>query len=116
MTAVSCLLATASYAQAQFGGGFDGPVAGEQNPISVKQALDSWDDTRVVLQGRILNALGDEKYTFTDGTDEIIVEIDDDIWAGRKVNPENVVLIVGEVEKDMFKPTKIDVYSLAVQQ
>ena len=113
---LSCLLATASYAQAQFGGGFDGPVGADQTPVSVKQAVDSWDNTKVVLQGRILNSLGDEKYTFTDGVDEVIVEIDDEIWAGRKVTPENTVQIFGEVDKDMFKPTKIEVYTLTVQQ
>ena len=110
--AMTCLLATASYAQ--FGGGFEGPVGVDQTPISVKQAVDSWDNTKVVLKGHILSALGDEKYTFTDGADQVIVEIDDEIWAGRKVTPENTVQIFGEVDKDMFKPTEIEVYSLTV--
>jgi len=113
-TAISCLLAAPSFAQ--FGGGFEGPSAADQAPMSVKQAVDSWDNTKVVLRGRIVNALGDEKYTFTDGADEVIVEIDDKLWAGRKVSPENTVQIFGEVDKDMFKPTEIEVYSLTIQQ
>ena len=107
--------ALASAAQAQFGGGFEGPSGVDKTPMTVKQALDLRDDAKVTLRGHIVNSLGDEKYTFSDGTAEVIIEIDDEDWAGRKVTPENTVEIFGEVDKEMFKPTEIDVDSFSVK-
>ncbi len=94
---------------------FNGPSAVANTPMTIKQALSLQDDSKVVLQGHIINGLGDEKYTFSDGTDQIVVEIDDEDWAGRKVTPENTVEIFGEVDKDTLKPTEIDVDSFTVK-
>lgn len=105
----TCIFANTSYAQ------FQGPSAADKPAITVKQALDMRDDSKVVLKGHILNSLGDEKYTFSDGTTEVIIEIDDEDWAGRKITPENTVEIFGEVDKEGFKPTKIDVDSFNIQ-
>ena len=109
----TCVFANMSYAQ--FGGGFEGPSGFDTAPITVKQALNLHDNSRVVLKGHIVNSLGDEKYTFTDGTAEVIVEIDDEDWAGRKVTPEDTIEIFGELDKEMFEPTKIDVDSIRIQ-
>ena len=109
---VSLTLTNVSYAQV---GGFKGPSVNAA-PITVKQALDSWDDTKVVLRGHIVNSLGHEKYTFTDGTAEVIIEIDDEDWAGRNVTAEDTIEIFGEVDKDMFRATEIDVDSFRVIQ
>ena len=106
---VSCCFANASYAQ------FEGSAATNNSAITVKQALDLGDNAKVALKGRIVSSLGDEKYTFTDGTAEVIIEIDDEDWGGRKVTPENTVEIYGELDKEMFEPTKIDVDSFNIQ-
>ncbi|MBR2299311.1 MAG: NirD/YgiW/YdeI family stress tolerance protein [Alphaproteobacteria bacterium] len=104
----SFLFANASYAQ------FEGPAA-NNSVITVKQALDLSDNARVALRGHITKSLGDEKYTFTDGTAEVMIEIDDEDWGGRKVTPESTVEIFGELDKEMFEPTKIDVDSFNIQ-
>ena len=104
-------MTSTSYAQM---GGFKGPSNVTQTTVA--QALTMRDDSRVTLKGHIVNSLGDEKYTFSDGTAEIIVEIDDEYWLGRTVTPENTIEISGEVDKEMFKPTKIDVDLLKVSE
>ncbi len=109
---LSVALSSVSYAQV---GGFKGPSANVA-PTTVKQALDSWDDTKVVLKGHIVNNLGHEKYTFTDGTAEIIIDIDDEDWMGRTVGPEDTIEIYGEVDKDMFSAPEIDVDSFKIVQ
>jgi len=109
---VSLVLASTSYTQA---GGFRGPSENVA-PTTVKQALDSWDDTKVTLRGHIVNNLGPEKYTFTDGTDEIIIDIDDEDWMGRTVGPKDTIEIDGEVDKGMFRATEIDVDSFKIIQ
>ena len=110
----TALLFSASAANAQFAGGFEGPSA-VKNATTVENALQQRDDTKVILKGNIVNSLGDEKYTFKDSTGEVVVEIDDDEWNGLKVTPENTVEIFGEVDKEWNKPTKIDVDNLKVK-
>ena len=40
---------------------------------------------------------------------------DDDDWHGVKATPENTVEIYGEVDKEMFEQTQIDVKSIVVK-
>ena len=93
-----------SYAQ----GGYTGPTISK---ITVKEALELRDDSPVVLEGKITQGLGDEKYQFSDGTANIIIEIDNEDWRGLSVNENDVVEIRGEVDKEFMK-TKIDVNSI----
>lgn len=96
-------------------GGFEGPGAPAVAPVTVEQALSMNDDAVVVLEGKIINSLGDEKYTFQDKTGEIIIEIDDEDWHGVKVTPDNTVEIRGEIDKDPGETTKIDVKSFSIK-
>jgi len=110
-------MANAQFAGApQAAGGFEGPGAPSTASITVKQALSMPDDSIVVLTGKIVNALGDEKYLFRDSTGDVIIEIDDDEWYGIKVTPENVIEITGELDKEFLERTKIDVKSFVVKQ
>ena len=86
-------------------GGFKGP---EISAISVADALNLGDDSAVILEGKIEKSLGKDRYVFNDATGSVVVEIDDEEWRGVTVTPQDVVIIKGEVEKDMFK-TEIEV-------
>ncbi|MBN3859900.1 NirD/YgiW/YdeI family stress tolerance protein [Neisseriaceae bacterium PsAf] len=66
------------------------------------------DDTKIVLEGVLLKAYGDEKYQFKDNTGSIIVEIDDKLWKGKPVYPNQKIRIRGEVEKKIGRATEID--------
>jgi uncharacterized protein (TIGR00156 family) len=81
---------------------------------TVAEALAMRDDTYVTLQGSIVRSIGKERYTFRDSTGEITLEIDNRVWAGRTVTPEMRGEVRGEVEKDLFDPTEIDVGTLTV--
>ena len=102
-------------ANAQLAGGFDGPRAPSLVPMTIQEALNKRDDTIVVLTGKIVNSLGDEKYLFRDETGEVIIEIDDEDWHGVKVTPEDTLEIVGEVDKEFLEAIKIDVKSFTVK-
>jgi uncharacterized protein (TIGR00156 family) len=80
-------------ADAEVQGGFSGPD--DLRRVTVAQALELPDDTDVKVQGRIVKALGDEKYEFTDDSATIVVEIDDDDWHGLEATPELQVEISG---------------------
>ncbi|MBR3675729.1 MAG: NirD/YgiW/YdeI family stress tolerance protein [Alphaproteobacteria bacterium] len=109
------MYASMNIANAQATGGFEGPSASQLAATTVQEALDLNDEAKVVLQGNIVNSLGDEKYTFKDATGEIVVEIDDEDWHGVKVTPGKTVEIIGEVDKDANEPTKIDVDAVTVK-
>lgn len=109
------IFVSTSVANAQTVGGFEGPSATENTTLTVAEALKLSDEANVTLTGQIVNSLGDEKYTFKDATGEVIVEIDDEDWQGRKVTPENTITISGEIDKEMFEPTKIDVETFTIK-
>ena len=46
---------------------------------------------------------------FRDNSGTIIVEIDNEDWKGVTVTPQDTVEIYGEVDTDMFEPSKVDV-------
>lgn len=91
--------------QAPMGGGF---VGGNETISTVKQAKEMRDDVPVILQGKILQRMGGDKYLFEDATDSVTVEIDDEDWRGQTVTPNDTVKLYGEVDAGMFK-TEIDV-------
>ena len=95
MAATAISFSAAAYAANQ--GGYTGPAT---NVISVEQIQGLNDDTYVILQGNITQALGDEMYVFSDGTGTINVEIDDDDWNGLNVGPNDLVVIRGEIDKN----------------
>lgn len=87
-------------------GGFQGP---DLPVMTVAEALKVSDDTPVKLAGKIEKSLGNEKYLFKDATGTITIEIDDDDWRGVTATPDSELIIEGEVDKDMFRDTEIDV-------
>lgn len=96
-------------------GGFQGPTKSKRIIRDVISSLNASDDTKVELTGNLTMSLGDDDYMFQDATGEISVEIDDDLWFGRTVTPDNTIIIRGEVEKD-WNNTSIDADSLEVVQ
>ena len=72
---------------------------------TVKEALNSKDDTPVMLKGQVIKSLGDEKYQFKDATGTITVDVDDELWQNRAISPTTPVTLIGEVDID-HKPMK----------
>lgn len=73
------------------------------------------DDEDVVLQGHILRQVGDEEYVFSDGTGEIVVEIDDDDFPRDQTIDDKVkVELTGEVDTSRKRPPEIDVDKVRV--
>jgi len=75
---------------------------------------DPKDDQNVVVQGRLLRKTGDEKYLFSDGTGEIIVEIDDDDMPRQPVDEKTLLELRGEVDTGRNRPPEIEVDSVRV--
>lgn len=95
MASTAISFSAAAYAANQ--GGYTGPAT---NIITVEQIQGLNDDTFVILQGNITQALGDEMYVFSDGTGSVNIEIDDDDWNGLNVGPDDLVVIKGEIDKN----------------
>lgn len=110
---VSALVLGSSVAFGQFTGPSvdgQGKATGKlENVISVEQARHLKDDTKVVLEGQIVEHLGGEKYLFKDQSGEITIEIDHDDWRGVEIGPEDTVIIYGEIDHHRHKATDIDV-------
>jgi len=72
------------------------------------------DDQAVQLQGYLLRRTGPEKYVFSDGTGEIVAEIDDKRFPARPVDEKTKVEIIGEVDTGLTQPPEIEVDSMRV--
>ena len=81
--------------------------------VSVEQAKNAKDDTYVILQGYIDKSLGGEKYLFRDQTGTIKLDIDDDKFKGLTVYPDDFVQVSGEVDKEWWSETEIEVKNIS---
>ena len=116
-SALALLLATPAVAAFEAGpaaapaqaGGFKGPGA-KAAVDTVAKALKAADESPVMLEGRILSAGPEhEEYVFQDKTGKIVIEIDDDLFHGRTVTPENVIRIWGEVDTKLARDSEVEV-------
>lgn len=93
------------------------PGPKDRNTTSVQEILaQPKDDQDVVLQGRLLRKLGDEKFLFSDGTGEITVEIDDDEMPRDPMDDNTTVELRGEVDVDKDRAPEIDVDSVRIMR
>ncbi len=79
--------------------------------VTVAQLKDLPDDSMVRLRGKVVKALHDEKYEFADDTGTVVVEIDREVWQGRAVSANEVLTLVGELDKELnpMQRLKVDV-------
>jgi uncharacterized protein (TIGR00156 family) len=68
--------------------------------ITVAEAKELEDNVKVVLEGLIIEDKGDEAYLFRDVTGDIDLEIDKDAWKKREMDPEQLVRIYGEINRE----------------
>jgi uncharacterized protein (TIGR00156 family) len=101
------LAATSAAAQ------FAGPsVRGAE--VTVEAARAARVDSYVTVTGRIVSHLREDYYVFRDATGEIRVEIEDRVWAGRRVDPETPVRLRAEVDRNAAGTVYLWVQSLDV--
>ncbi len=97
-------------------GGFQGPSA-SYAVNTVAEVLKAGDDTPCVVEGSLISrGAKHDKYVFQDSTGTITVEIDDDIFMGRTVTPENRVRLHGEVDTKFAGKAEIEVDRMEVIQ
>ncbi len=96
-------------------GGFKGPALENSTAHTVAQVKKAADETRCMLEGKILaSGPKHEMYLFQDSTGKISVEIDDDLFVGRVVTPENTVRLYGEVDTRLVGDPEVEVDVLEV--
>lgn len=108
---MTALVFSSSIAFAQF----TGPSVAADNPVTVQEALQLKDDTKVALEGNIESHIGGKKYLFKDATGTIELKIKRDVWNGVEVSPQNTVVIYGEVDTHRRRNSDIDVDRIIVK-
>lgn len=75
---------------------------------TVAEASAERDDHAVLLRGRLISKIGDERYLFRDGTGEIEVEIDDEDLPQKTIGADTLIELSGRVDTHRLKATDID--------
>lgn len=91
-----------------------GPSSASQQKQVAEILKNPVDDEDVTIQGHLLRKLGDEKYVFSDGSGEIVAEIDDDDFPREPIDEKTKVELVGEVDTSRQRPPEIDVERVRV--
>jgi uncharacterized protein (TIGR00156 family) len=101
---ICVVLFSVLFAVGVFAQGYSGPSSAPNTGaiVTVAELQNLRDDTRVTLQGTIINQLGREKFTFKDASGEIVVEIDRGVWRrfSETISETDRVEIYGEVDKE----------------
>lgn len=69
-------------------------------------------DVKVKVQGFIVKQIKGDKYEFRDKTGSIRVEIDKDKLPARSFDENTELILIAEVEKDLFQSVKLEVEKL----
>ena len=65
------------------------------------------DDQQFFLKGKITKQLKKDKFLFTDGTGEVVLEIDDEDWDGVDIQQDEEFIVKAQVDvKSKSKGTK----------
>lgn len=70
--------------------------------VTIAQAKSLADDSNVTVEGNILRQVDGDEYILKDATGEIKVEIDDRVWNGLSVTPQDKIRVFGELDRDTF--------------
>lgn len=93
--------------QTQAGVQFQGPV----EVGKVQALLDSSNpfmEKKVVVEGNLVRQLRKDTFMFSDGSNEIQVELDDDIHLNATLTPETKVRLFGEFENGRTPEIEVD--------
>lgn len=80
---------------------FTGPSE-QDTGSSVQEALDARIGAYMTLEGYITHHLREDYYRFTDGMNEIRVEIPGSVFAGRPIGPNDRVRLRVEVDRELI--------------
>lgn len=72
------------------------------------------DDMTVVLRGKLIRKIGSDKYTFSDGTGEIVVEIEHRDFPAQRVTETTTVEIEAKVDKDFMRKPELEAKRVTV--
>jgi len=96
---IALLLILSSPASAQDQQGFIGPGT-DTNMVKVSELGSLEDYTQVMLNGYVQKKLDDrDLYQFSDGTGTVVLSVDDDLWTGLTVTPDDLLEVQGELHK-----------------
>lgn len=87
---------------------YTGPGANSAETNLANIVKNPVDDQEVRLEGHIVKKIGKERYLFSDGSNQVEIELDDDDLPKQGLNDKQKVVIYGEVDKHR-KGFEIDV-------
>ncbi|NBI51096.1 YgiW/YdeI family stress tolerance OB fold protein [Photobacterium alginatilyticum] len=106
ITAAMIIMPTVALANPN-GLSYSGPI----QTITVSEVLEQtnlFSEQNVILEGKLIKQINADTYVFSDGNDEINVEIDDDIRLEQTITANTRLRVYGEVEGGTSPEIEID--------
>jgi len=66
--------------------------------------------------GNITQQIDGDEYIFTDGTDQIKLEIKNRVWNGLNVGPQDKIRVYGKLDNEIFEKPELEVISVEKAQ
>lgn len=92
--------------------GFIGPGT-DTNMVKVADLGSLQNYSQVMLTGTVEKKLDDRLYQFQDGSGTVNLVVDDDLWSGLTVTPNDLVEIQGELDLNASGGPRVEVNQLA---
>ena len=94
------VLANVNHNNQSAGGGFASQAA---QVISVSNANNQPDDSRVIIEGFIIRNISHNLYGFKDDSGITRVKIDNEKWNGLNVSPETKIRVEGRIDNHLIQ-------------
>lgn len=88
--------------------------AAQKRAITIAEALQTADETPVMLTGIIQRKVTDERYELKDATGTIQVEIDKKLASATQLKQGTSVKVFGEIDTHRYKLTDIDAVKVEI--
>ncbi|OLQ73488.1 hypothetical protein BIT28_21915 [Photobacterium proteolyticum] len=106
ITAALIIMPTVALANPN-GMSYSGPI--QTTTVSeVLEQTNLFSEQNVILEGKLIKQINADTYVFSDGKNEINVEVDDDIHLGQAIAPNTRLRVYGEVEGSAIPEVEID--------
>ena len=96
--------------------GYQYHLSDKLNQLSLSFLQEKKYKESIAFHQELITYFKDDKYLFTDGTDQIKLEIKNRVWNGLNVGPQDKIRVYGKLDNEIFEKPELEVISVEKAQ